>query len=217
MATPAEAQTWAACGVRDADSKRVRTFNREPYEPGGNSIGRLLCGEQVEDGPQWGYRHIKAKHTNDWAYMAAWVGSADWRSMADWAIARALADPVSSFTYDSRRDVYVYVARADLRKKDGPTILSRWPLVVVARRNNRIITAYPRGSSPTALSTAVRAQRTQVSQTWNEEPTLEQISQELDSLGDLDWSGGEASSDAEEVQPESPTTESVPEGATGRP
>lgn len=142
LATAAAAQTWAACGIFDRNTKIVRTFPRYranaggQYIPGGTS--NLACGSDE----YWGYRHIVAGHLSQWENVAAPTGE-NWRDVADQFIAGALIDP-DVVTYRQDNDTFAYCRLMYLvDKRTGRAVGVSYPRVVVAHVTKNIITAYP--------------------------------------------------------------------------
>jgi hypothetical protein len=138
----AAAQTWAACGIFDRNTKIVRTFNRYranaggQYIPGGTS--NLACGSDE----YWGYRHIVAGHLSQWENVAFPTGE-NWRDVADQFIAGALIDP-DVVTYRQDNDTFAYCRLMYLiDKRSGRPVGVSYPRVVVAHVTKNIITAYP--------------------------------------------------------------------------
>lgn len=131
-------KTWAACGAFDDAYKNVRTFylNTVPYT---YRAIYLKCGTSG-----WGYRHIKDAHMSHWAGKAIYVG-ANWRDMADFAITDALRN-VYSGTYNASNRTYKYRGVVQLKRYDGRTVHTFYPVVAVSAGDYRIITAYPSNS-----------------------------------------------------------------------
>lgn len=131
----ARADTWAGCGVSDDNHKLVRTFAKSGG-PGGASA-YLRCGSE-----NWGYRHIKARHIQDWENLAAMAGD-NWRSFADWAVEQILKAP-GSVDYRESNDTWSFTAPIQIKRADGSVVATYHPLVSVANDSKNIITAYPR-------------------------------------------------------------------------
>lgn len=129
--------TWAACGVFDSNTKLVRTFERVGWGSVLSGKAYLKCGSDV-----WGYRHIQQRHQADWEAIAVYDG-VNWRTAADWAIAETLLWPASA-TYRSSNDTYLYRRQIQLRNKStGKVVATKYVNVVIARKTQNIITAYP--------------------------------------------------------------------------
>ncbi|MGW0663399.1 hypothetical protein [Streptodolium elevatio] len=131
----APADTWAGCGVSDDKHKLVRTFSKSGG-PGGPSA-YLRCGSE-----NWGYRHIKARHIQDWENLAAMAGD-NWRAFADWAMEQILKVP-GSVDYRDSNDTWSFSAPIQIKRADGSVVATYHPLVSVANDSKNIITAYPR-------------------------------------------------------------------------
>ena len=128
---------WAACGMHDPVGKVVRTFPRNGA-PGAGGNSNLLCGTEG-----FGYRHIKARHMQDWQNLAGVVGS-DWRSFTDWAVEQILKAPEpGSPVYDKARDTWTYRAPVQIRDSNGKVVDTYRPIVAIANQDQKIITAYP--------------------------------------------------------------------------
>lgn len=134
------AQTWAACGVSDPASKLVRAFaaGRAPMAPVYIRTVNLRCGNS-----SYGYRHILAKHSSQWAAIAAVVGS-DWRSFTDWAIAQSLSYPYTWCTNTGANTVN-YVGLIQIKNSKGQVVGTYYPRVPTGRTSYNIITAFPQG------------------------------------------------------------------------
>lgn len=139
--TVSAAQIWAACGLRDKNTKIVRTFTRVKASAGGNYIpggtSNLACGSAA-----WGYRHIVKNHLSQWQSDAA-IARENWRDLADFSIAAALSDP-DAVSYRQSNDTFCYSRLIYLvDNRTGKVIDTRKPITVVARVTKNIITAYP--------------------------------------------------------------------------
>lgn len=131
---------WAACGTFDKESKTVRTFSRNYVSylnlAAGNSP--LKCGNN-----NYGYRHIKLRHSNDWGSLGGLVGS-NWRDFADWSINQCLKWP-SSVANNGTRNTYEFKAPIQIRDKRTWKIVStKYCDVSISRGSSRqLITAFP--------------------------------------------------------------------------
>lgn len=132
------AEVWGACGVITSTSKVVRTYD------GVAGIRRvyLKCGgPKYSSRPDWGYRHILARHRGDFENMAAGTAQ-NWREVADISIGGALRDPqVRGGLVDGKRcfsrRIYLYNLRT------GDQVRTRIVRVVFRASDNAIVTAYP--------------------------------------------------------------------------
>lgn len=131
--------TWAACGVFDKESKTVRTFKRSavrsPIIAAGNTL--MKCGNE-----DYGYRHIKKGHQNDWANLAAITGS-NWRDFSDWAINQCLTYP-GSVVNNGKSNVYEFKAPIQIRdRRTNRVVSTKYCKVPISRSSKQIITAFP--------------------------------------------------------------------------
>lgn len=128
---------WAACGIRDSKHKLVKNFGRAMISGVSGRTAHLRCGTAQN----WSYRHIKARHMNDWQNKANYIGD-NWRSFADWAWTQTLSRPCSKYRQLSN-DTLQYVAPIQIRDRNGRVVHQFGTRVSIARRSQNIITAYP--------------------------------------------------------------------------
>lgn len=134
---------WRACGVSDSRYKHARDYVRiRIHSRMVGSIGRLYCGryDSVPGGElTFGYRHIKQRHTRDFALKSQWI-SRNWRDLAGWTINWTLRDPDVAgdptprrFCY--QRKFYLYY---------GDTLVAKMrTYVYLGKTGMRIMTAFP--------------------------------------------------------------------------
>lgn len=135
----APTEVWAACGASSPPDKVLRVFPRTTFASGpfGNT-SVLLCGT---DG--FGYRHVAARHRQDWQYIAAYTGG-NWRDLADFAIEQILRVPQPGYPrYNAKNDTWVFKAPLEIRDRDGRVRDVYYPNVVVAAADGKIITTFP--------------------------------------------------------------------------
>lgn len=123
---PVPPTEWAACGSGTAPAAVVDTYARAGSPDLAAGSSRLQCGNA-----KYGFRHILIRHTADWQQAAARGGAVDWERFTDGALTELLAAP-DSVDCDKRRNTCAY---------RGTTPVEA--VVVVARQDGKVITAYP--------------------------------------------------------------------------
>ena len=139
LVPPAEASRppWGACGLGTAEDKPVASYmvNRSTY-------ATLRCG-----GPRWtaeptsGYRHILARHRDDFERMTFGTGQ-NWRDIADLSMEAIASDPdvVLPVSGDKMcRSRVIFVRHLRTNQVAGQRIVK----MIVANGSNNIVTAYP--------------------------------------------------------------------------
>jgi len=127
---------WSPCGARDKKTKVLHQYKRATVAGVAGARATLACGTSG-----WGFRHIKVRHLSQWEAEAAPLFT-PWMDIAHWAIANTLATPCSKLR-QTRNDTIQYVAPFELRDQRGKIVRSFGVRVVVGRKTQNIITAYP--------------------------------------------------------------------------
>jgi hypothetical protein len=144
-AEPARADmVWAACPVQDREAARDKVVRQFPRAVG-NAAGRtmpagttnLTCGNE-----RFGFYHIANSHGEQWEQKGE-ITLENWRDVADYAIQEALAHPMA-VTYRTDNDTFCYSRLIFLvDKRNGETVGSYQPNVVISARDQYIVTAWP--------------------------------------------------------------------------
>lgn len=129
-APPSAQDTWSACAIGSAAVTVVSSYPRAgvPHLAAGPS--GLHCGTQ-----RYGLRHIVIRHLVDWQDAASDAGSEDWAQFTHEVLTQVLGAPASVHC-DDRRNTCAF-GRDSLA--DAGTAV-----VVVARQDGKVITAYPK-------------------------------------------------------------------------
>lgn len=117
---------WAACASRTAPTSVVDTYARAQSATLSGGTSRLQCGNA-----KYGFRHILVRHTEDWQQAAARAGAADWERFTDGVLTQVLAAP-DSVDCDRSRNTCAFHGVDPVAS-----------VVVVARQDGKVITAYP--------------------------------------------------------------------------
>lgn len=127
---------WGSCGLFDASTKVVATYDRRRVGGAMSSANATLsCGNE-----NTGYRHILNVHQSHWSALAAPV-QINWRSLAAWSTDWVLYDPDYA-TYDASRSTWCYSRQVFLYKNGAPYYVST-PRVALNRTGASVITAFP--------------------------------------------------------------------------
>lgn len=118
---------WGACGVATSETKMVYDFG---------SI-ELKCGNA-----SWSYRHIKARHYNEFQGLAR-AGGLNWSDLVHWAIYYNVRDPdhVIVDQGDGCRDRLLY-----LHDSNGRLVWQQRFKMIYSANDGRVITVYPSSS-----------------------------------------------------------------------
>lgn len=120
--------------------KVVRVFPRAPTGPGPQVTvtSTLFCGNE-----RYGYRHIANSHGADWQNIAFYTGE-NWRFLTDFAIEQILTVPEPGYpVYRKDNDTWTYRAPLEIRDSYGQVRATYHPIVSIAARDGKIITAFP--------------------------------------------------------------------------
>ena len=107
---------------------RVRSYPRRAVTELAAGTSPLYCGNS-----KFGLRHIAIRHSEDWREAAAAARIAPWPRFVDAALATTLTRP-QSVRCDARRDTCAF---------RGTPAPDQEVVVVVARSDGKVITAYP--------------------------------------------------------------------------
>lgn len=118
---------WAACRSDSAAVSVVDTYARAATRGLAAGSTRLQCGNA-----KYGFRHMLIRHTKDWQDAAAHAGVADWQRFTDSVVTGVLAAPDSVACANSRNTCAFH----------GSDPVDA--VVVVARQDGKVITAYPK-------------------------------------------------------------------------
>lgn len=116
---------WGACGLFTSESKMVYDFGRI----------ELKCGN-----PNWGYRHIKARHYNEFQGLAR-AGGLNWSDLVHWAIYYNVQDP-DHVEGDGCRDRVLF-----LHDSNGRLLWQQRFKLIYSASDGRVITVYPSSST----------------------------------------------------------------------
>ena len=130
VATPAQAvrlgtrPNWGACGASTSEYKMVYDFGDI----------ELKCGNA-----SWGYRHIKARHYNEFQGLAR-AGGLNWSDLVHWAIYYNVQDPdhVIVDQGDGCRDRLLH-----LHDRNGRLVWQQRFKMIYSANDGRVITVYP--------------------------------------------------------------------------
>jgi hypothetical protein len=133
VATPAQAvklgprPNWGACGVSTSETKMVYDFGDI----------ELKCGNA-----SWGFRHIKARHYNEFQGLAR-AGGLNWSDLVHWAIHYNVHDPDHIIVEqgDGCRDRLLY-----LHDRNGNLVWQQRFKMIYSANDGRVITVYPSSS-----------------------------------------------------------------------
>jgi hypothetical protein len=133
----AAATPWAACGLFDKKTKLVKNYSRQAVPGYAGRTAHLACGTS----DNWGLRHIKKEHLDDWQRKAAYIGEG-FTQFADWCFTQTLSHP-SSKTHRASNDTFQYATPIQIKNTKGQVLNTFTSHVSVARVTQNIITAYP--------------------------------------------------------------------------
>lgn len=137
--TRAAAPPWGACGVFDKKTKLVKDFSRQKISGYKGKTAHLRCGT----GRNWGLRHIKNGHLDDWKRKASYIGQG-FTQFADWSFTQTLSHPSRKYHRPSN-DTLQYQTPVQIKNSKGQILDTFTSHVSVARKSQNIITAFPRG------------------------------------------------------------------------
>lgn len=125
---------WKACGTNTKDSKVIRTF-----KPNKKYTFTLYCGHS-----KGGYRHIAARHGDDFKRLAALTGD-HWRDVADLGMKAGFSDPDASKPdkdYPKTRHCFSRTITM-YNKSTGEKVKNQIIQTIVITSTGTIITAHP--------------------------------------------------------------------------
>lgn len=128
---------WATCPIFESKYKLVKDYSRQTIAGVPGRTAHLRCGTQEN----WGYRHIKDRHSGQWADKAWYVGG-DWRSFADWSLGKTFVWPCAKYRRVENNTLQ-YVKNIYLKDRRGIVISKFASRASVARVSQNVITAYP--------------------------------------------------------------------------
>jgi hypothetical protein len=133
---------WLPCGFHDDRDKVIKIYSRPglsasrgaTFSPG---PATLRCGS-----PEFGFRHILARHRNDWRAKAS-LTEDTWLDLADFAITAALTDPDRT-VYSSRNNTFCFSRTIYLiNNRSGQRAGTVTPNIIVGYGTLNVVTAYP--------------------------------------------------------------------------
>ncbi len=136
-ASPAAAAPWGACGLGTDESKLVAQ-----YHVNARMNFFLRCGgPRYDSNPTWGFRHILARHREDFGRLAAGTHQ-NWRDVADLAMDSISRDPDAAKPAGDGKGCYsrlIYLR--DLRTNH--VVRTQIIRMYVVISSGAIITVYP--------------------------------------------------------------------------
>lgn len=133
---------WPGCGVNEKATKLLKSYKRAQIAGYAGATANLKCGNhdfRTDSG--WGFRHIKARHLDQWQNEAAILGG-QWMDFADWSMTAVLSKPCYK-AYQATNSTFQYIAPIQIKDRRGKVVKTIGVRVVVSKATNNVITAYP--------------------------------------------------------------------------
>ena len=130
------ARGWSTCWPWDGKTKVVKQYKRQAVAGYSGARATLACGTNKN----WGYRHIDAKHGDDWQRVAIKM-FVPWQQFADWAFIQVLSHPSQKW-HQASNDTLQYRTPVDIVGKRG-SFRTYIIVMSVATKTQNIITSFP--------------------------------------------------------------------------
>lgn len=133
---------WPPCGFFDKSMKVLKKYKRQAVRGYSGATAVLACGNHnSRTDVGWGFRHIKAGHLTQWQREALPLGGS-WMDFADWSITQTLAKPCYK-AFQASNQTFQYVTPIVIRDQKKRYVKTIGVRVVVSKKTQNIITAYP--------------------------------------------------------------------------